>query len=751
MTPLRIEYHASTVLEVVKEGMENASNKTSGYNSPAFPAASPPIQSFDATIGTDLLPPSRFSTAVSRFKNDNLEDASQHVDELSIKDTHPTSNSLVTYPAVVPPDSQHLQLYNPSAQAILDGQERQITRITALMDQHFEKLQIEVAKNTTFQKQIHHMQLEMDKKQQQIISMQQQMEEKQKEMIQLQKQTLDRLAIIQNRVQAVLTQTYELHEYPIPRLFIILPKPTRRRDIFGKLFADQFQLFFLCECGKHTMPKGSTDPHEIHLAKHEGYDIAKPREFFEKYGTYILTLMHMFKYGIVAAGVVVPSLDAFKVAEGMNEIQKFLNLTKDTMGVLVDDAISFLEGQQNNSSDGIETTGGTGMDSLEALEGAELRQLESYLTTKDSSRILGNLYRTVTSEGHVKWVCIDHYRENYREKAIQDLRQIIEANEGTFVEEIGRIDVRFYSRTLAKEFYDAMIKARGIQMLEIWLQWDVTMDDLRSFADSVTKASISHLKINGYGWDGPALDVVNRLCRYDPIAQLGSNGRIQSLAFGDFSDFSKRMSNPSMIVGPQLRILKIEESINSDNDYGFLSSILGACRHLTELHLVTNRLKDTVECIVKNLGSLHTVSSTHLGYNCTIDYEPIYQDSGVVKDLTLNLQKSRKVAPASSNRAPATMSEAPPKSHRPGLTVSIKTLVSDDPDLLSFYSNYDWPIEDLHVRDLSKDDLKTLDKLTERSVPKRLFMQSFSPYGRSSDDIQHLERIVERSPVVEAL
>ncbi|KAF9997086.1 hypothetical protein BGZ65_007329, partial [Modicella reniformis] len=47
---------------------------------------------------------------------------------------------------------------------------------------------------------------------------------KQDLILQKQQQTLERLAFVQNRVQALLTQTYELHEYPIPRLFIVLPK-----------------------------------------------------------------------------------------------------------------------------------------------------------------------------------------------------------------------------------------------------------------------------------------------------------------------------------------------------------------------------------------------------------------------------------------------------------------------------------------------------------------------------------------------
>jgi len=54
------------------------------------------------------------------------------------------------------------------------------------------------------------------------------------------------------------------------------------------------------------------------------------------------------------------------------------------------------------------------MDTNEELEGADLRQLGLFLKIKDKNRVLGNLYRIVTGEGHVKF--IDHYRENYHKK-----------------------------------------------------------------------------------------------------------------------------------------------------------------------------------------------------------------------------------------------------------------------------------------------------------------------------------------------
>ncbi|KAF9350267.1 hypothetical protein BGX34_001316, partial [Mortierella sp. NVP85] len=125
-----------------------------------------------------------------------------------------------------------------------------------------------------------------------IASKQEDLASKQEEMKELQKQALDRLAQLQNGVQAILTQTYELHEYPIPRLFIVLPDD---RSSWNPLdfFSNKFRLYFLCECGEHTKATKSNIPHRIHLAKHEGYDIERPNEFFQQYGSYVLTILKM--------------------------------------------------------------------------------------------------------------------------------------------------------------------------------------------------------------------------------------------------------------------------------------------------------------------------------------------------------------------------------------------------------------------------------------------------------------------------
>jgi len=86
------------------------------------------------------------------------------------------------------------------------------------------------------------------------------------QMLDKQHQILNRQVILENRMQALMTQNYELHEYPIPRLFIVLPKPKRRKDKIIHPLAKRYRLYFLCECGEHTTEAGRGNlPNKIHL------------------------------------------------------------------------------------------------------------------------------------------------------------------------------------------------------------------------------------------------------------------------------------------------------------------------------------------------------------------------------------------------------------------------------------------------------------------------------------------------------
>jgi len=422
-------------------------------------------------------------------------------------------------------------------------------------------------------------------------------------MLDKQQQTLNRQVLLENRVQALMTQNYELHEYPIPRLFIVLPKPKKRKDKLTHPLTKQFRLYFLCECGEHT--KGASRgnlPNKIHLAKHEGYDLDQPNEFFKRYGSYVLAMMKFLKYGTLAASVAIPPLALFKVVEGLDSIQKSLMMTTDAIGSLIDQTIKHIQNLQGNTlDDGSASTGPMRLEDIEALEGADLRQLQLFLNDKDKGRVLGDLFRVYTPDGHVKWVCIDHFKENYREAAMQRFREIVSVNRGEWTGE-DAVFICLESNTVATQFYEAMVKARGIQSLNIALQWDVKMDDLRRLSSAITRANIYRLELEVHS-EGPVLDIINKGRRYNPVLELMCNGRIREMTLLLLSnEFYRRIDISSMATTSQLQKLKLPPYSRS---YRFmLAKLLKRCPCLVKLELQVSDFNEAFEDITTDLTTL---------------------------------------------------------------------------------------------------------------------------------------------------
>ena len=159
------------------------------------------------------------------------------------------------------------------------------------------------------------------------------------------------------------------------------------------------------------------------MAKHEGYELSRPTEFYDRYGPYVLGMLKILKHCLAVAAVVAPAVALAEncVKDVMNGVK---SISESTMQA-VDMSIDFLEQQlgDGGASDGRPGNGSDGQDTddifenLAALEGAELRRLDTFLWNNDQDKILGNLYRITSDQGHVKWVCFQHYKETYRDTA----------------------------------------------------------------------------------------------------------------------------------------------------------------------------------------------------------------------------------------------------------------------------------------------------------------------------------------------
>ncbi|KAG0274033.1 hypothetical protein BGZ96_004555, partial [Linnemannia gamsii] len=410
--------------------------------------------------------------------------------------------------------------YNLSVEALNDGRMEESERLKKDFNGHFQELKAVMAKNTDpaahtvellltmidKQNEFNAKQEEMkqllidarkalEAKQDELNAKQAELESKQDEIKELQIQALGQLAVLQTRIKAVLTQTYELHEYPIPRLFVVLPQNPSRWDRANR-FSNKFRLYFLCECGEHTKSINSkTKTHHIHIAKHDGYEIARPSEFFKQYGPYVLTILKMLKFGISVAGVAIPAISHLVRADVIDQASTYLQKLKDDIEPGMNQVITLMDDVSVDEGAAIEGFG-EDMENKMALEGADLRKLDTFLKDKDGNKVLGDIFRTVTDEGHVKWVCIDHYRENYQENTAKEFQRVLDSVGGLVDEHLGRVEVKLRSKVLADKFWSVLGKTRSVYELDVDLDWACNMSDLEAMEDALTKSRVSILRLD---------------------------------------------------------------------------------------------------------------------------------------------------------------------------------------------------------------------------------------------------------------
>ena len=209
---------------------------------------------------------------------------------------------------------------------------------------------------------------------------------------------------------AILRQTFQLVEYPIPRSFIILPEPKTRLNP-ANWWMHSYRLYFICECECES---------ERHLAFHKGYPIKEPRLFFRKYGPYLKNTIRAARVTLLVSGFVMPPIGS--LAGFTDQIPSFLfqrtfqgglSRNLDKMLNVIDNALKEnLTPATMNNSHGINT-----------VEGADLREIASFLQKTDDRNSYGNLQRSTDERGEVRWLCFMHHPTFSSEEPLKSLRQ----------------------------------------------------------------------------------------------------------------------------------------------------------------------------------------------------------------------------------------------------------------------------------------------------------------------------------------
>ena len=219
------------------------------------------------------------------------------------------------------------------------------------------------------------------------------------------KQIQESIEILKYKADAILRQTFQLAEFTVPRLFIVLPESMSRFDP-AQWVQFNYRLYFLCECDDDNGP---------HLAFHEGYEIKQPREFLRKYGPYLRKMLTVMKYTIRASTFILPPLKHI-VPTIPNSIIPEVQRYGDKLSKQIEQFSEILTKVEQSENISLERK-------FQYTEGVELRGIEGFLKKYDAHHSLGNLYRSVTNDGHIRWVCIQHYEQCYSENIIKGLRE----------------------------------------------------------------------------------------------------------------------------------------------------------------------------------------------------------------------------------------------------------------------------------------------------------------------------------------
>jgi hypothetical protein len=494
------------------------------------------------------------------------------------------------------------------------------------------------------EKLVHMIQEQAASKEREERMLQEQAESKAREemMVRMQQETIDRLIVNQQRVDAILVQNYELHEYPIPRLFVILPNSYQTWDPRSFL-TERFKLYFLCECGEHckadsgydmssdTVTVTTSSPstigpinvkNSLHLANHEGYEISRPTDFVDRYGPYVLGMLKVLKHCLTVANMITP------VAQGSLDgvVQGVESMVKNTLEA-VDMSIGFLEQKLENTKaidEQQDERKEEEFQKLAALEGADLRRLDTFLRNKDQDKIMGNLYRITTDRGYVKWVCLEHYRESYRETAMRAFLQVVETSGGIYNSCLRKVIICLKSSTAAQDFFKRLTnQAPAVNELDVSLDWKFRSSDLSMLVEGLAKSNVRYLKLDlkeKYGDERPLREtMLPGIGKYQVILDLLSNRKLQGLALSNIYHFGLRTSQLSSSQATCcLRSFHFLQRVTAV-DEPRLIGILTRCTGLVDLRLGSfNFFSECCPNLSRAIEALPKLRILHLQYMSSV-------------------------------------------------------------------------------------------------------------------------------------
>ncbi|KAI8349536.1 hypothetical protein B0O80DRAFT_501260 [Mortierella sp. GBAus27b] len=424
-----------------------------------------------------------------------------------------------------------------------------------------------------------------------------------------QQQALDRLTVIQKQAYTLATKTFELYEDPIPRMFVVLPKCSGSLDRVTPS-KNAFRLYFLCECYRHGVAQRPSDksPKHVHFASHNGYDLVRPMEFFAKYGSYVVAMLELIKYGAMSKDMTVAPLVTFKAFEGPDGVEDH-GIDKTDVRQRLDDMICYIK-EQLNLDHGQQDGDGDAFERSASLSAADLRGVQLFLADVKPNHVLGRLFRTTPLDSaHVKWICRYHYLREYSAPTSL-LLDVIDLNRGTLDEHRGKVTIVCDYLATAAQFCDALRNHPSILELDLTLQWDASASDIEELCNILVDTCIYILRLDGRAFKH-LTQSQDATGWFDSILNLMSTTALQEFSLTDCDLLDYAMTDSSGYSIDGLRTLQIGIGFTHQKPRDMFFQLLKRLSNLINLSLITSNelhVYDLVHRQLRHLPKLETLT-----------------------------------------------------------------------------------------------------------------------------------------------
>ncbi|KAG0017194.1 hypothetical protein BGZ81_010856 [Podila clonocystis] len=194
-----------------------------------------------------------------------------------------------------------------------------------------------------------------------------------------------------------LAKAYSPLDHPAPKLFLVLPDDPHS-GVDTDTRTRVFRLYFICD------PENTPGwfHQQKHISDHEGYELKRPTEFFQKFGHYALSILMVFR------GKTDLFSDASKLLWSHMAHYREEGLSQDNIKARIEKAIDYLKAELPPLP----------MNSEIILDPSETRQILHYLDVKDGDNTTGNLYRFPRRMLSTSWVCQSCFLNRFNAQAL---------------------------------------------------------------------------------------------------------------------------------------------------------------------------------------------------------------------------------------------------------------------------------------------------------------------------------------------